>query len=40
MRFALCRSEDKVDGFDKEYLDMLGFVIESQASQSVPADER
>ena len=27
MRFALCRGEERIDGFDIEYLDMLGFVL-------------
>ena len=26
--FALCHGEDSVDGFDREYLEMLGFVLE------------
>ena len=40
VRFALCRGEDKIDGFDKESLDMFGFVLEGKTSQSVPADDK
>ena len=38
MRSALCRGEDNVDGFDREYLGILGFVLERKTCQSVPAD--
>ena len=27
MRFALSRMEEDLDGFDKQYLEMLGFVL-------------
>ena len=40
MRFALCRGEELSDGFDTEYLDMLGFVLGGKTNQSVPADEK
>ena len=40
MRFALCRGEDKIDGFVKEYLEMFGFAMYGKPSQSVPVDER
>ena len=40
MRSALCRGEDNVDGFDREYLEILGFVLERKTCQSVPADEK
>ena len=36
MRFALCRGEERIDGFDTEYLDMLGFVLGGKTNQSVP----
>ena len=40
LRFAQCRGEDSVDGFDREYLEILGFVLQRKACQSVPADEK
>ena len=40
LRFAQCRGEDSTDGFDREYLEMLGFVLQSKACQSAPADEK
>ena len=40
LRFARCRCEDCTDGFDREYLEMLGFVLQRKACQSVPADEK
>ena len=40
MRFALCRGEESIDGFDVEYLDLLGFVVGKRINQSVPADEK
>ena len=29
VRFALSRKEEDLDGFDKQYLDMLGFPMKS-----------
>ena len=40
LRFAQCRGEDSTDGFDQEYLEMLGFALQRKACQSVPADEK
>ena len=40
LRFAQCRGEDCTDGFDREYPEMLGFVLQRKACQSVPADEK
>ena len=40
LRFAQCRGEDSIDGFDREYLEMLGFVLQRKACQSAPADEK
>ena len=40
LRFAQCCGEDNTDGFDREYLEMLRFVLQSEACQSAPADEK
>ena len=40
LRFAQCRGEDCIDGFDREYLEILGFVLQIKACQMVPADEK
>ena len=40
LRFVQCRGEDSVDGFDREYIEMLGFALPRKACQSVPADEK
>ena len=38
MRFALCRGEDVIDGYDRDYLHMLGFRIQSRYDVLVAAD--
>ena len=38
LRFALERKEESIDGFDKQYLSMLGFTLTSIKDQSVVAD--
>ena len=40
MRFALNPYEDQIDGHDREYLHMLGFVLGTVVAQSVKTDER
>ena len=38
--FALNPYEDQIDGYDKEYFHMLGFVFGTAVAQSVKTDER
>ena len=40
LRFSQCRGADSTAGFDREYLEMLGFVLQSKACQAAPADEK
>ena len=38
LRFALERKEESIDGFDKQYLSMLGFLLRSFKDQPAMAD--
>ena len=38
LRFTLSRQEEGLDGFDKQYLDMLGFSLKSVENQFALAD--
>ena len=38
VRFALSRKEEELDGFDKQYLEMLGFPMKSVDNQLALAD--
>ena len=38
LRFTLSRKEEDLDGFDKQYLDMLGLFLKSVANQLALAD--
>jgi len=38
LRFTLERKEESIDGFDKQYLTMLGFSLRSIKDQSAVAD--
>ena len=40
LRFAQCHGEDCFGGFYREFLEMLGFVLQRKVCQSVPADEK
>ena len=38
LQFAIGRKEESIDGFDKQYLAMLGFSLRSAKDQLVVAD--